>query len=255
MSTLLEQAKAAATERFVEFKKSCEAPSWKRLAEMLGSEVPSDGALVTLVKKVAEDMDSSNPGKMLLLAQVPRAQKIDGILAELREKKLKGIQTAMLAAEAAKLKLARIDQADELAVLEAELALAQAETAIALASNAPEWARISDEVGQVLELVVSIFGGAEGIKAIQTGLVKRATGRFTVSPGDPTDEDEAQPGPGEQTFCFEAMDRAGQVVMDTVTASSMEEAVAKIRARDYFPTKLVEVPAAETPAVETPAGC
>jgi type IV pilus assembly protein PilC len=40
------------------------------------------------------------------------------------------------------------------------------------------------------------------------------------------------------TFTFEAMNTSGQEVKDVIEAGSHEEAIAKIRGKGYFPTKV-----------------
>ena len=42
------------------------------------------------------------------------------------------------------------------------------------------------------------------------------------------------------TYAFEAMNSSGQEVKDEIEAASSEEAIAKIRARGYFPTRVRE---------------
>ncbi len=42
------------------------------------------------------------------------------------------------------------------------------------------------------------------------------------------------------TFAFEAMNSSGQEVKEEVDAASSEEAIAKIRGKGYFPTKVRE---------------
>src|SRR3954468_19460465 len=42
------------------------------------------------------------------------------------------------------------------------------------------------------------------------------------------------------TFAYEAMNSSGQEVKDEIEASSSEEAIAKIRGKGYFPTKVRE---------------
>jgi len=42
------------------------------------------------------------------------------------------------------------------------------------------------------------------------------------------------------TFAFEAMNSSGQEVKDEVEASDSQEAIAKIRQKGYFPTKVRE---------------
>ena len=42
------------------------------------------------------------------------------------------------------------------------------------------------------------------------------------------------------TYAFEAMNSSGQEVKDEIEADSSEEAIAKIRAKGYFPTKVRE---------------
>ncbi len=42
------------------------------------------------------------------------------------------------------------------------------------------------------------------------------------------------------TFAYEAMNSVGQPVRDEVDAASSEEAIAKVRAMGYFPTKIKE---------------
>ncbi|HEX5242266.1 MAG TPA: hypothetical protein VFW23_03310, partial [Tepidisphaeraceae bacterium] len=42
------------------------------------------------------------------------------------------------------------------------------------------------------------------------------------------------------TYAFEAMNSSGQEVKDEVDAASSEEAIAKIRGKGYFPTKVRE---------------
>ena len=44
----------------------------------------------------------------------------------------------------------------------------------------------------------------------------------------------------ERTYRYEAMNSSGQEVKDTVTAATTEEAIAKIRQKGYFPTKVRE---------------
>ncbi|MHC4983328.1 MAG: type II secretion system F family protein [Planctomycetota bacterium] len=57
------------------------------------------------------------------------------------------------------------------------------------------------------------------------------------------------------TFTYEALNNVGQPVKDEVEAASSEEAISKIRARGYFPTKLKEKAARRgvKPAAEGPA--
>jgi len=42
------------------------------------------------------------------------------------------------------------------------------------------------------------------------------------------------------TYAFQAMNASGQEVKDEVEATSSEEAIAKIRGKGYFPTKVRE---------------
>ena len=42
------------------------------------------------------------------------------------------------------------------------------------------------------------------------------------------------------TYAFEAMNASGQEVKEEVEANSHEEAIAKIRGKGYFPTKVRE---------------
>ncbi|MFN4243816.1 MAG: type II secretion system F family protein [Tepidisphaerales bacterium] len=50
------------------------------------------------------------------------------------------------------------------------------------------------------------------------------------------------------TYQYEAMNASGQEVKDTVEASNSEEAIAKIRAKGYFPTKVKEKAEKKKPA-------
>lgn len=50
------------------------------------------------------------------------------------------------------------------------------------------------------------------------------------------------------TYQYEAMNASGQEVKDTVEAASSEEAIAKIRAKGYFPTKVKEKAEKKKPA-------
>ena len=42
------------------------------------------------------------------------------------------------------------------------------------------------------------------------------------------------------TYAFEAMNSSGQEVKEEIDASTSEEAIAKIRGKGYFPTKVRE---------------
>ena len=42
------------------------------------------------------------------------------------------------------------------------------------------------------------------------------------------------------TFAFEAMNSSGQEVKDEIEAASSEDAIAKIRGKGFFPTKVRE---------------
>ncbi len=54
------------------------------------------------------------------------------------------------------------------------------------------------------------------------------------------------------TYAFEAMNSSGQEVKDEVDAASSEEAIAKIRGKGYFPTKVREKAAKKAVKRKTP---
>lgn len=56
------------------------------------------------------------------------------------------------------------------------------------------------------------------------------------------------------TFQYEAMNASGQEVKDTVEATSSEDAIAKIRAKGYFPTKVKEKAEKKKPAKKKGGG-